>query len=104
MQSFHHWSRPYRRWKFFYKSSANYDIFKIIGDIGIQPNFFKDVAYNFETKFYEEVTDKGNYGKISGTEAREALKSMQDLPEWFMDKEIQEMVKQMIKQGGEVFH
>ena len=88
----------------YYKSSANYEIFKKIGDIGIKPIFFEDVAYNFETKFYEEVTDKGNYGKISGTEARETLKSMKDLPEWFMDKEIQEMVKQMIKQGGEVFH
>ena len=56
------------------------------------------------SKCFEETTSNGNYGKISGTKAREAFKSEKVLPDWFMDKEIQEMMKHMTLKGGEVFH
>ena len=65
---------------------------------------FNTVSYNMDSKCFEETTSNGKYGEISGTNAREAFKSEKVLPDWFMDKEIQEMIKQMTLKGGEVFH
>jgi pyruvate kinase len=88
----------------FYKNESNYAIFNKLGDLGIKPIFFNTVSYNLDTNCYEEITSKGNYEVISGTVAREGFKSGKEFPDWFMDEEIQIMIKKMLLNDYDVFH
>ena len=53
--------------------------------------------------FHTEVLKDGNVEKISGTEVRKKLLKGSSLPNWFMRKEIQEMLLKNIKRNISVF-
>jgi len=87
----------------FYTPDANFDLFEKLGDIGIKPVFFDTVAFNKETNRYEETKDTKELCTISGTDVRKAFLNKDDLPEWFIAKEVQEVVKSEIQNGTKVF-
>ena len=82
------------------------DIFKDFKDLGIEIVRFEEVYYSPEQKRYmesrngEEVVEKLS---ISGTQARRILLSGEYPPEWFMRKEVAEIILSAIKKGEEVF-
>lgn len=89
----------------YYSLNAAHELFKQLGDIGIVPIFFNTMHY---CKRCNEYVDKCKHGNsqiaiISGTEGREILKEGKYPPEWFMRREVSELILNEIKQGKEVF-
>src|SRR3989344_388729 len=102
----------------FYGPKEAQNIFKKFPDLGIEPICFNDIFYSkSEDKHIEEKTntfqiEERNTGTeereedksiISGTAAREILKSGQLPPKWLMRPEISQMIIDCINQGEEVF-
>ncbi len=94
----------------FYHPNASHEIFGKFTkeDLGITPIMFDKVFYSeledahiHEPEFIEHPLE--NKLDISGTQAREMLKSYKQPPEWFMRPEISEMIINKIKNGEKVF-
>jgi len=96
--------RDHTGFKDFYNQEDNKRLFEEIGEIGIKPIFFNNFGYDPKRDRYCEVANKANMIKISGTKVRESLANGHDLPDWFMRKEIQEMLREAISNGELVFH
>ena len=80
-------------------------LFNEIGEIGITPIFFNKVDYSKTKKDYVEIknTKIKNTLHISGTELRNILSQGRLPPDWFMRKEISNMILNKIKNNEEVF-
>lgn len=89
----------------FYAADASQKLFEQLGDIGIKPIFFNTMNYCRKCDRYVDHCghDAGDRLDISGTEGREMLKSARLPPEWFMRKDVSEVIIDAIKRGGEVF-
>jgi len=89
----------------YYKPDDAHKLFDYLGDIGIVPIFFDAMHYCKECRAYVSkcVHENKHIAEISGTEGREIFKSKQLPPEWFMRKDISELVLSEIKKGSEVF-
>ncbi len=94
----------------FYPPKASQDVFDKFSkeELGIVPIKFGNVFYSTEKKEYLHEEDFPSYPEskkmhISGTQAREILKSGKLPPEWFMRKEISEIISQKIKNKKKVF-
>lgn len=89
----------------FYPLDASQRLFREIGDIGIQPVFFGDIRYCRKCDRYTEHCGHGPEDSlgISGTEGRAMLKEKKLPPEWFMRKEVSELIINEIWQGRSVF-
>jgi sulfate adenylyltransferase len=91
----------------FYKPYAARDLFDRLGDIGIRPIHFNEVYYCDKQGAYVESDsreDKERGGlRISGSEARQMFLEQRAPPEWFMRKEIGELIREEMKNGREVF-
>ena len=88
----------------FYPRHANRQLFDSLGDIGITPVYFDAVGYDETEQSYVEAATQGRLSSISGTEIRELLQAQKTLPSWFMREEVQEMLRERIKVGMELFH
>ena len=88
----------------FYPTEANRRMFDSLGDLGIAPVYFDAVGYNENTKAYEEAASAEGLVSISGTEVRDLLRARENLPSWFMREEVQEMLRERIIAGAELFH
>ncbi len=88
----------------FYGQDDNKRLFEEIGEIGIKPIFFNNIGYDPNQDCYCEVETKNETIKINGTKVRDTLAKGHDLPYWFMRKEIQEMLREVISNGELVFH
>lgn len=91
----------------FYPPKASQEIFDKFPqkELGIIPVKFGNVFYSPDKKQYlhgEDFTESKKLN-ISGTDAREMFKSGKVPPEWFMRKEISEMISKKIKSGKKVF-
>lgn len=78
----------------------------LFNDLGIEILTFNDVYFSKNKKKYIEKVDNldpDDIMSISGTKAREILKSLETPPTWFMRKEVSEMIINSIKYNEEVF-
>ena len=88
----------------FYTNSLTRELFEKVGEVGIQPMFFEEIAYNPETDSYEPLdSNQANLRIISGTEARAALRENRPLPDWYMREIIQEQLRAEINAGRPIF-
>jgi len=88
----------------YYQPEDNKNLFARLGNIGVTPVFFDMVGYHQEEAIYKRSTEETALNHISGTTARETLRSDKLLPDWYMRIEIQEMIKKRIKAGEKVFY
>lgn len=77
-------------------------------ELGVIPIKFDKVFYSSERNSYFHESDDSDHLEeeklhISGTKAREMLKSGEYPPDWFMRKEITEMILEKIRRGEKVF-
>ena len=91
----------------FYSPHESHIIFDKFPDLGIIPVRFDEVVYCDKCKEHIErklCPHEGTYHKhISGTEAREMLRSGQKLPEWFLRAELSEMLLKNQKDREKIF-
>ena len=89
----------------FYTNQMMRELFDKIGDIGIEPIFFEEIAYNTKTDTYEPLNlDPTGLQMISGTEARNALRENKPLPNWYMRQIIQDQLRDELKAGRPIFN
>ena len=92
----------------YYSPKSSHKIFDKIGDIGIKPIIYDSINYSsIENKYVHEnelytTQDESNF-KISGSEARNIFKEGKQPPEWFMRKEVSNMILDDLKSGKKVF-
>lgn len=89
----------------YYKPYDVHELFNRLGDIGIVPIFFKEMVYCAICNEYIEKCkhEEKHTLRISGSKGREILESQQSPPEWFMRKEISNLILDDIKNGKRVF-
>jgi len=88
----------------FYKSKKSQDLFKEVGDIGITLVFFDNIGFNKKTKQYENVSECKDIVPLSGTLVREAFQKQEYLPDWFIDKDVQNMLFNNFDNIDEIFY
>ena len=77
----------------FYSEDGNRKLFESLGDIDIKPIFFNPVGYDKKRKLYREESADGKLQKLSGTKIRQSIQNSEPLPNWYMRKEVQTMIK-----------
>jgi ATP sulfurylase len=89
----------------YYGPNDAHDLFEHLGDIGITPIFFNRVYFCEKCNQYVEECEHGDMDgiSISGTECREMLSSNISPPDWFMRKDISNLILSEIKRGEKVF-
>lgn len=91
----------------FYQPWASHEIFAKFPDLGINPVFFKKVAYEPSIKKHiivDESEEKHTELKhISGTEARKLFLEKKAPPDWFMRSEISKLIIEEYTKGKPVF-
>jgi ATP sulfurylase len=89
----------------FYAPDTYRKLLNQLGDIGIQPVYFETVHYSEALKTYVEDNALNAAGSktISGTQARTMLQNREIPPDWYMRKDIAELIIQHIEDGSEVF-
>ena len=88
----------------FYKSKKSQDLFKEVGDIGITLVLFDNIGFNKKTKQYENVSECKDIVPLSGTLVREAFQKQEYLPDWFIDKDVQNMLFNNFDNIDEIFY
>ena len=88
----------------FYSPDANQRMFDDLGDIGIEPLFFDEIAFDSAKGSFGPAREIADPAAISGTEVRERLRAGRNLPAWFMRTEAQQALFKMIGRGESVFH
>ena len=87
----------------FYNPEENSRFLDSLGDLGIQPIIFEEIGYSTMQKKFIKNNNSKDIVKISGTDVRETLRNRQELPDWFMRGEVQDILRDAIEQGVEVF-
>jgi pyruvate kinase len=89
----------------FYGPKDAHRLFDSLGNIGITPVFFEEVHYCKKCKSYVEDCKHGRSDivNINGTEARKMLKAKKLPPDWFIRKDIADLVLDEIEKGKEIF-
>lgn len=90
----------------FYKATEVAALFEKLGDIGIEPVFFDQVAFDQEKNRYLEVpygTEDKGLRSISGSAIRQYIANGQTPPEWMMRPEVSEALLRMPSEGGQIF-
>jgi len=87
----------------FYPGDGGRRLFDELGDIGVEPMFFEAIGYDWYKERYAPLDSGPCVESISGTQLREALSRNEPLPEWFIRRSIQDMLRREIAAGGEVF-
>ena len=88
----------------FYNPEENSRFLDSLGDLGIQPIIIEEIGYSTMQKKFIKNNNSKDIVKISGPDVRETLRNHQELPDWFMRVEVQDMLRDSIEQGVEVFH
>lgn len=89
----------------YYSPDACHKLFEKLGDIGIKPIFYNAFHYCKICGSYVEKCDhhEDDLLEISGTQGRDMLILETTPPEWFMRKDISNMIIEDMKSGKEVF-
>ena len=89
--------------KDYYGDYDSQAIFRELGDIGIEPVFFKSIGFDSKTDQYKEVKKSNNVIPISGTKARQSIMDKERLPDWFMRDDVQNMLFSELESGNNIF-
>lgn len=87
----------------FYASDSNKKIFDEIGPIGITPVFFDSIGYDPKGETYGPAISIDQAQIISGSVVREKLRQGEQLPDWFMRREVQDLLISDIRSNTPVF-
>ena len=89
----------------FYPPKAAWELFESIDDLGIIPIFFDDVYFCNQCRRHVErcCHDKENFASISGSQARDLFRRGETPPDWFMRKDVAQLILDAMKEGREVF-
>ena len=89
--------------KNFYKENENKKFFNQLENIGIELIFFDQIGFDTQRKEFTKQTSRKEIKHISGTKIREAFNKKKRLPNWYMRKEIQDMILLKITKNQKVF-
>ncbi len=91
--------------KDFYAPDAVAKLFDTIGDIGIVPVFYGEVAYSPKTKmhFFVDNEPASDILKISGSKVRDLLQKDEGLPSWLLREDVSETLMEAVKNGEKIF-
>ena len=87
----------------YYGDYESHDLFRNLGNIGIEPVFFQSVCFDNKSGQYEEIENPQNMNQISGTEARQSIIDKKKLPSWFMRESVQDMLFSELELGNSIF-
>ncbi len=89
----------------YYQKDSVRKLFETLGDIGIEPIFFNEISYCRKCEGYVEACEhqQGDILTISGTQGRKMLMDKNSPPEWFMRKDLSDLIISSIDEGKEVF-
>ena len=87
----------------YYGDYESHDLFRNLGNIGIEPVFFQSVYFDNKSGQYEEIENPQNKNQISGTEARQSIMDKKKLPSWFMRESVQDMLLSELELGNSIF-
>ena len=87
----------------FYPANSNEALFEQLGDIGIEPVFFKAIGYDPKAQRYLPLDGPDAVETISGTQLRQSLLSDTPLPDWFIRPVVQSMLRDELKAGRDIF-
>ncbi len=89
----------------YYQKDSVRQLFESLGDIGIEPIFFNEINYCRKCESYVETCDhkQEDILSISGTQGRKMLMDKNLPPEWFMRKDLSELIINQIDAGKEIF-
>lgn len=89
----------------FYEPDGAKKLFESLGDFGIKPIFFNEINYCQRCDKYIDNCehDESDVLRISGTQGREMLMEGRLPPQWFMRREIANMILQNMSEGKDVF-
>ena len=92
----------------FYRPTQAQELFEELGDIGIEPVFFDELAYCPSCGDHVQacphlLSDGVTETQISGTKVRDLLRNGQHPPEWMMRTEVAEILLKDLNQGKDVF-
>lgn len=83
----------------FYQPEESRALFEQLGDIGVAPVFFDEIAYDSVEGTYMPTSEASAPTAISGSKARQAIVENEPLPEWFMRDIIQDHLRAEIAAG-----
>ena len=93
----------------YYSNNDTHKLLDKVGNIGIELVLFDTIKYSSIQKRYVNTRDidnnkkKGKYFSISGSEARQMFNEGKQPPEWFMRKEVSNMILHNMKSDDKVF-
>jgi ATP sulfurylase len=83
----------------FYRPEESQALFDRLGDIGVSPVFFDEIAYDSAAGAYVPAGEAVAPTAISGSKVRQAFAEDAPLPEWFMRDIIQEYLRAEVSAG-----
>ena len=83
----------------FYQPEQSRELFEQLGDIGVAPVFFDEIAYDSARGAYVPAAEASTPTAISGSKARQAIARNKPLPEWFMRDIIQDHLRAEVAAG-----
>ena len=83
----------------FYRPEESQALFEKLGDMGVVPVFFDEIAYDSACGAYVPAGEASEPIAISGSKARQMIAEGDALPEWFMRDIIQDHLRAEIAAG-----
>jgi pyruvate kinase len=83
----------------FYRPEESQALFEKLGDMGVAPVFFDEIAYDSACGAYVPASEASEPVAISGSKARQMIAEDEALPEWFMRDIIQDHLRSEIAAG-----
>jgi pyruvate kinase len=83
----------------FYRPEESRALFEKLGDMGVAPVFFDEIAYDSAQGTYVPIGEAKVPAAISGSKARQAIVQNELLPEWFMRDIVQDHLRAEIAAG-----
>ena len=92
----------------FYEAYQSQELFKSLGDIGIEPIFFEDLRYCCQCDDHVHtcvhlLSETDDSGSISGTQVRTLFRKGKTPPRWMMRPEVADLVLHDLAEGKRVF-
>jgi len=87
----------------FYRPEESRALFEKLGDMGVAPVFFDEIAYDSACGAYVPASEASAPVAISGSKARQMIAEDEALPEWFMRDIIQDHLRAEIAAGRAIF-
>jgi ATP sulfurylase len=88
----------------YYEPEGNQRLFESLGECGIKPVYFDSIGYDQKSQNYISMNSSNQLGSICATSFREAILRKESVPDWFVRKQVQELLFSEISMGRSLFH